>query len=116
MALPRPVSPLAAWRDLRRFLAQRQKHELIFGILAIFVTGVLLIAFYLDSNSMKKPYKRDIQYVESWPLDRTDEQIHAQQKIDQAKREVEQAKMEKLKRERQAQFKKVDDELERLGL
>jgi hypothetical protein len=48
-------------------------------------------------------------YVESWPANRTDEQIKAEQKIDQAARD-------KAKAERQRQFKKLDDQLERLGL
>jgi hypothetical protein len=115
MALPRPVSPLAAWRDLRRFLAARQKHELIFGILAILMTGTFIVAFFVDSN-IERPWKRDIQYVESWPLDRSDEEIRAQQLIDAEKRAVQEAEMAKLRAERQEQFKKIDDRLNRLGL
>ena len=43
------------------------------------------------------------------PADRTDEQIKAEQKIDQAARD-------KAKKERQEQFKRLDERLERLGI
>lgn len=109
-------SPFAAIRDLRRFLAAREKHELVFAFLAIFVTMTLVVGFVLDSRDLTKPWERDIFYVQDWPVDRSIEQIRAQQKIDMAKRKVEQAKLEKLRRERQAEFKAIDDQLERLGI
>ena len=112
----RLFNPLAAIADLRAFLGTRQKHELIFAFLAVVVTCSILVAFYADSGSLKRPYKREIQYVESWPLDRTDAEIVAAQKADainRAKREVEQAKRAA---ERKASFKRVDDALNRLGI
>lgn len=109
-------SPFAAIRDLRRFLAARGKHELIFGFLAVAVTATLIIGFVLDSKDLTKPWERDIMYVQDWPLDRSLEQIRAQQKIDMEKRKIEEAKLEKLQRERQAEFKKIDDALTRLGI
>lgn len=115
MAFLSPVSPFAAVRDLRRFLASRQRHELIFALLAVLVTSTLIVGFVLD-NDMKKPYKRNIQYFENWNADRTDAQIIAQQKIDQAKREVEEAKLEALRAKRRAEFKRLDDKLNRLGI
>ncbi len=108
-------SPVRAWRDLRLFFAQRGKIELGFAALALFLTGMILAGFYVDSR-MEKPYKREIIYVESWPADRTDEQIKAQQKIDQAAREKRMAELEKKRAERQAQFKRLDDKLESWGL
>ena len=110
------LNPFTAVRDLRQFLAMRQKHELIFGFLSIVVTTLLIVGFYLDSQGLKKPWKREIIYVEDWPLDRTDEQIRAQQKIDMEKKKAQQAELEKRRRERQAEFKKIDDALERLGI
>ncbi|MCJ8158973.1 hypothetical protein [Sphingomonas sp. LaA6.9] len=112
---PRPVSPRRALRDLRGFLAMRQKHELIFGFLSITITTLLMAGFYVDSR-VEKPWKRDIQYVESWPLDRSLEQIRAQQKIDAEKKKVLQAELEKRKQERMEQFRKVDRQLDALGL
>lgn len=116
MAFLSRFNPLAAVRDLRRFLAGREKHELIFGMLAIAVTTVLIVGFVLDSKDLTRPWERDVHYVQDWPLDRSLEQIRAQQKIDMERREIEQAKLDKLQKERQAEFKKVDDALERLGI
>ena len=112
---PRPVSPFKAIRDLRMFLAQRQKHELIFAFLSVFLTVMLIVGFYVDS-SFKTPWKRNIQYVESWPLDRSLAQIKAQQKIDQAKKKLLQAELDKRKAENMRQFKKLDKKLDDLGL
>lgn len=110
------LNPFSAVRDLRRFLAARQKHELIFGFLSIFATMALIVGFLLDSRDLKRPYKREIVYVQDWPLDRSLEQIKAQQKIDAEKRRIEEAERERIQRKRQAEFKKVDDALERLGI
>lgn len=116
MALPRPVNPFAAIRDLRRFLGARQKHELIFGFLSIMITAILILGFVFDSKDLTKPWERDIMYVQDWPIDRSLEQIRAQQKIDMERRKIDEAKLAKLKAERQAEFKKVDDALNRLGI
>lgn len=112
---PRPVSPVKAFRDLRLFLAQRQKHELIFAFLSVVITGLLIAGFYVDSR-MDKPWKRDVFYVESWPLDRSLEQIRAQQKIDLEEKKVRQAEFEAKRQERMRQFQKVEKQLEALGL
>ena len=111
---PRPVSPFRAIRDLRVFLAQRQKHELVFAFLSVFLTVMLIAGFYVDS-SFKTPWKRKIQYVESWPLDRSLAQIKAQQKIDQAAKKIREAELEKRRQEKMAQFKKLDKKLDDLG-
>lgn len=112
---PRPVAPLRAIRDLRLFLVSRQKHELIFGFLSIAITTLLIAGFYVDSR-VEKPWKRDIQYVESWPLDRSLEQIRAQQKIDMEQKKLRDAELEKRRQERMRQFQKVDRQLDALGL
>ncbi|UVO51082.1 hypothetical protein M0208_11340 [Sphingomonas sp. SUN019] len=109
------LSPFRAIRDLRFFLHQRQPHELGFLALAIVVTGVILIGFAKDSH-IEKTYRPNIIYVQQWRLDRTDEQIRAQQKVDQAKRDIEDAALEKQRAERQATFKRIDDKLNRWGL
>lgn len=112
--LPRPVSPLSAIRDLRAFLAQREPHQLIFAFLSFFVTAMLILGFYVDSR-VEKVWKRDIQYVESWPLSRSDAEIVAQQRIDLAKRREREKVLEARKQERMRQFQKVDRQLESLG-
>lgn len=108
-------SPVRAIRDLRFFLAQRQRHELIFLFLSIFITAMLLAGFYVDSR-VERVYKRDIQYFDSWSLNRTDAEIVAKQKVDQAAREKRLAKIRAKELERQRSFQRLDKSLERWGL
>ena len=113
--LPRPASPFRALRDLRIFLAQREPHQVIFAFLAFFLTAMLLLGFYLDSRT-EKVWKRDVQYVESWPIDRSDAEIIAQQRIDLAKKRERDKALEAKRQERMRQFQKVDEQLDALGL
>ena len=64
------LSPLRAIRDLRVFLSARQPYELIFLALSLMVTTALIAGFVHDSYE-ERPYKRNIQYFESWPLTRS---------------------------------------------
>lgn len=108
------LNPLNAVRDLRLFLAQRQKHEVIFLFLAIAITWVMIFVFSKDSN-IKPEYRSEIIYVQQWKLDRTDAEIKAQQAIDAP---IKQKQIDDLKRrqaERQAQFKRLDDKLTSWG-
>ena len=110
------LSPLRAWRDLRLFLSYRQPYELVFLALAILVTTVVIAAFYVDSR-IEKPYQRhEITYFESWPSSRTDEQIKAQQAIDKIKEDKLRAELKARQEERKAEFKRLNDKLERWGL
>lgn len=108
-------SPIAAYRDLRFFLAQRRPHELVFLVLALTLTTIVLAVFAQGSN-VAKPYKREIIYVEQWRLDRSEAEILAQQKIDQAAKEKRQAQTLKEQKALQAQWKKLDDKLNGWGL
>ncbi len=108
-------SPLAAYRDLRFFLANRQPHELWFLIAALCVTSFLVYAFAKDSYA-EPVYKPNIVYVEQWSADRTNAEIIAQQKIDapiKAKALAEQKKREDATR---ASFKRLDDKMTAMGL
>ncbi|WP_375248537.1 hypothetical protein [Sphingomonas sp.] len=109
------MSPTRAYTDLRYFLSTRQAHDWWFLLAAIAITGFLIYAFAHDSYA-EKEYKPDIVYVQQWRLDRTDAQIIAQQKIDQAKKEIEQAKLRKQQAETQAEFKRLDDRLTKMGI
>ena len=108
-------NPLRAIADLRAFLSQRRPHELGFLLLSVALFGAILVGFTIDSHE-ERAYKREIIYVEQWPASRTDAQIVAQQRIDapiKAKRLAE----EKAQREKtQAEFKRLDQKLDRLGL
>ena len=108
MPLPRPASPRALWADVRAFTAERRPHHWVALALAICMPVAIIILFVLDGRTNIMPGPQLI-YVESWPANRTDEQIKAEQKIDQAARD-------KAKKERQEQFKRLDDKLERLGI
>ncbi|UYY57254.1 V-type proton ATPase subunit G [Sphingomonas sp. S2-65] len=115
MTFLRSISPLRAIRDLRRYLAGRPAYEIWFLMLAMALTLVVIWAFVKDSN-IAVPYKRNIIYVESWPLSRTDAEIRAQQKIDQAKKEAQLAELEKKRKQRQEEFKRVDESLKKWGI
>lgn len=103
MALPRPSSPKVLLADLKAFARERNRHQLVAGALAILMPVVILVGFYYDSRTNIAPGEQLI-YVESWSATRTDEEIIAQQKIDQAEKERRAA-------ERQRQFQKLEKQL-----
>lgn len=109
------MSPVRAYRDLRLFLAARKPYELWFLVASVILTLGILRALAIDSYA-EKVYKPKIVYVEQWRADRTDAEIVAQQKIDQAKKDIEQAQIKKQQAETQASFKRLDDKWTRLGL
>ncbi|GGO95200.1 hypothetical protein [Stakelama pacifica] len=108
------LSPLRAYRDLRGFLVQRRPHELVFMVIAAFLTMIVIAGFVHDSR-VEVPYKENIIYVESWPLNRSDAEIRAQQKIDMEKQREDAEKLEKLRAERRAQFQRIDNSLDSWG-
>jgi len=108
MPLPRPASPRALWADIRAFTSERRPHHWVALALAVAMPVGIVFVFDLDGRTNIMPGPQLI-YVESWPANRTDEQIKAEQKIDQAPRD-------KFKKERQEQFKRLDEKLERLGI
>lgn len=108
MALPRPSSPRALWADTRAFLAARSRHHVIAGVLAVAMPIALIVLFYTDGRTNIAPRPMLI-FAESWSADRSDEQIKADQVKHQAEREAKQ-------KERQRQYKKLDDRLEKMGI
>lgn len=108
-------SPLAALRDLRAFLSHRQPYELWFGILAIVVTGLLLVGFVKDSR-VEKRYEPNIIYVDQWKADRSDAEIVAKQKVDQVEIDRLKAERDQRMKDRQDQFKRLDERLKKYGL
>lgn len=115
MMLLRYLSPFRAFRDLAFFLKTRKRYELWFMALSLAVTAAIISGFFIDAR-VEREYKPNIIYVESWPITRTDEQIRAQQVIDQAKRRIAEAEVEKKRKAQQAEFKKIDDGLKKWGL
>ena len=108
-------NPLTGLKDLRLFLHSRQKHEVVFAFLAVVTTVTVITGFMLDSRSLEKPYERDMQYVESWPSDRTDAEIVAAQKADMKTRAARDAEEKKRQAENRAALKRLDDRLSRWG-
>jgi hypothetical protein len=98
---PRPASPRAAFADLRNFLRQRSREQVIGASLALLVTAIIVIEFLVDSKINTAPPPQVI-YVEQWPANRTDAQIAADQKKDQAAREAAQ-------KEKQRQFQELEN-------
>ena len=112
---PRPVSPFRAIRDLRVYLAQRQRHELVFAFLSVAITTLILVGFYVDSK-FERPWKRDIQYFENWPANRSDEEIRARLAADLVKDKARAAEIEKLRQERMKSFQRLDKKMDDLGI
>lgn len=98
---PRPASPRAALADLRNFLRHRSREQVIGASLALLVTTIIIIEFVVDSKINTAP-PRQVIYVEQWPANRTDAQIAADQKKDQAAREAAQ-------KEKQRQFQELEN-------
>lgn len=106
MALPRPASPRRALADLRAFFANRSRHQLLAGGLALFLPALILIGFYVDGQTNLAPPRRQLIFVDSWSADRSDAEIVAQQKIDQQIKE-------KAARDKQEEYKRLE---KRLGI
>lgn len=106
--LPPFVGPRAAFADLRAFMRQRSREQTLGAAMAVLVTMIIVIIFFVDSQINTAPPPQII-YVEQYDANRTDAEIIAQQKIDQAEREAAQ-------REKQRQFQKLDRQLDEMGL
>jgi hypothetical protein len=100
---PRPVGPRAALADLRAFLRHREREHWIGMALAVLVTIIIVIEFFVDSKINTAPPPR-IVYAEDWRATRTDAEIIADQKKHQAERKAAQE-------ERQRQFQKLEKQL-----
>jgi len=100
---PSPVSPRAAIADFRAFLRHREREHWIGAALAVLVTVIIIIEFLVDSKINTAPPSRVI-YVEQWKADRTDAEIIADQKKDQAAKEA-------AGKERQRQFQRLEKQL-----
>ena len=101
--LSTPVEPPRRARRPAHLLVAPQPRPVIGATLAVLVTIIILILFFVDSKINTAP-RRTVQYVDSWPADRTDAEIVAQQKKDQAEAEA-RAKA------RQEEFKKLEKTL-----
>jgi len=101
--LPRPVGPREALRDLAAFMRQRSREQLIGAALALLATSIIVIEFLVDSKMGTAPEPQVIE-VEIYPSNRTDAEIIAEQKKDQAARHAAQL-------EKQRQFQRLENQL-----
>ena len=97
---PKPSSPRAAFADLRAFMRQRSRDQVIGLICAVLVTMIIVIEFLVDSKINTAPPPQ-IVYVESWPENRTDAEIVADQKKDQAEKAA-------IEKEKQRQYRELE--------
>lgn len=115
MALPPVSRPSAAFSDLRAFLASREKHQWVFALLSVLITGYFVTIFLVQSR--EKEYKPpEIIWIKDYAANRTDAEIKAQQKIDQAKRLAEQAELKKLQEAQRRESAKLQKKLSELGI
>ncbi len=80
-------------------MRQRSREQFIGGALAVLVTAIIVIEFLVDSKIGTAP-PAEIIYVDSWNANRTDAEIIADQKKDQAKRR-------EYQQEKQREFQKL---------
>ena len=108
-------NPFRALGDLRRFVASRGRHEIIFLFAALIICALLVGGFALASR-VDKPYKPpEIIYVQSWRADRSDAEMIAQQKIDLAQKKIDDAKEAEFQAKKRAEFKRVSDQMKKWG-
>ena len=101
--LPPTVGPRAALKDLTAFMRQRSREQLIGAALAVLVTIIIVIVFFVDSKINTAP-PAQIVYVENYPAGRTDADIIAdQKKASEERRQAEEA--------RRKEFEKLQKEL-----
>ena len=99
--LPPTVGPRAALKDLAAFLRQRSREQVIGASLAVLVTIIIVIIFFVDSKINTAPPPQ-IVYVENYGPNRTDEDIIR----DQRRASEERRKAEELRRQEYQKLQK----------
>jgi hypothetical protein len=100
---PRPSSPGAALRDLAAFMRHRSREQVIGACLALLVTAIIVIEFLVDSKMDTAPPPQVVD-VQLYSPNRTDAEIVADQKKDQAAKEAQ-------KKADQEQYKQLAKQL-----
>jgi len=84
-------------------MRHRSREQVIGGALALLCTAIIVIEFLVDAKINTAPPPQ-VVVVELYPSNRTDAQIIADQKKDQAAKEA-------AKKERQRQFQALENQL-----
>lgn len=100
---PTPA-PREAARDLKSIFKHMDRSRWVFLALSLTITFGLLWGFLHDSDWRNLGLKPQLIYVESWPADRSDAEIQAQQARDSRLRAEVEA-------ERQRQFQQLENKL-----
>lgn len=100
---PHPSSPLAALRDLAAFMRQRSREQVIAASLALLITAIIVIEFLVDAKIGTAPPQQVVE-VDLYSANRTDAEIVADQKKDQAARDA-------AKKEHQRQMQQLEKQL-----
>jgi hypothetical protein len=96
--LPPTVGPRAALRDLTAFMRQRSREQVIGASLAVLVTIIIVIIFFVDSKINTAPPPQ-IVYVENFGPDRTDADIvRDQKKASEERRKAEEARRQEFEK------------------
>lgn len=101
--MPKPALG-GALSDLKQMFSHLDRRRVLFLLLACAVTFAVLFGFLIDTDLRKFRPGPQLIFVESWSAKRTDAEIVAQQKRDQAVKKEQEA-------ERQRQFKKLAKDL-----
>lgn len=76
----------------------------------------MLVVFALNKDSyFEREYKREVVYVESWPADRSLDQIMAKQAVDEAIRLKRMGELKAQADQRQREWQKIDNGLKEWG-
>jgi hypothetical protein len=96
---PTPSSPRAALNDLLAVMRHSSREQRIGAGLALLVTAFIVVLFLIDSKFGAMPPRQEV-WVELYSSNRTDAEIAADQKKDQADKEAAQ-------KEQQRQYQKL---------
>lgn len=106
---PKPASPRDFWADARAFFMGKNRYKLVFLTAAIGITSTIVTAFIIESRDRTLLPGPQTIYVSDWPATRTDAEIKAQNIKDQKE-------LDAAREARRLQWKKVDDDLKKLGI
>jgi hypothetical protein len=97
-------SPRTALRDFVAVFRHGENRERVLGLtLAVLITIIIIIIFFVDSQINTAP-PQQIVYVQNYKPGRTDAEIIADQKKDQARRDA-------YAKAKQKQFQKLEKQL-----
>ena len=103
-----PFEPRKGISEFIAFAKRRDREHVIGGMLALLMTAVIVVIFFVDSKVNTAPPTQVI-YADVYAGEPTDEEIIERQ-------EREQAEIEERARQRQEQFREIDEALERAGI